>query len=445
MRKCKLRERLVRLRRGRRAGEAGFTLVEMLVAMILFLTIAAALAATLTSAVAAHSIARGRTIAEQLARDQVESIRRLPYGSVGTTNGNPPGVVVPSRTVNGAGLNAIVKTRITFVSDAIPGAYVTAANYKTIVVSILRASDSREITKSITYITPPSRAAYGGINNAIVNAQVVDYALAAGVPDATVDLATGPGAPRTDTTDTDGKVTFAALTPNDPASATQAYYDLTATAPGYVTLSDDAPPAGAAHVQLAPGQTFTTALRVYKPATINVVVNDSTNNLYAGTATVTVGSSRATQTFTVTGGRLTVTTLGGEPIVPSLQYTVSASASGGAFAPAITRTVPNSYPTDLTSTFTLRLSTYSKGVLKVTVLPASDDSVIAGALVIVSGGPGPFFLAGITDSSGVVSFTVPVGSGYTVAAYAAGGSGQATATVTKNKTTAVNVYVASGG
>ena len=90
-------------------------------------------------------------------------------------------------------------------------------------VTVLRARDSKQLTNEVTYVAPPARAPYGGINLAIVNVQVVDFALNTPVADATVNLSTGPSAPRSDTTDSTGTVTFAALTPNPSAAD---FYDL---------------------------------------------------------------------------------------------------------------------------------------------------------------------------------------------------------------------------
>jgi hypothetical protein len=83
-------ERIRRLKRRWPREEAGESLTEAVLAMAMFSIVAVALSGTLTAAVSVHGFARDRTVAEQTAQDRLEYIRRLPYDSVGTTNGNPP-------------------------------------------------------------------------------------------------------------------------------------------------------------------------------------------------------------------------------------------------------------------------------------------------------------------------------------------------------------------
>ena len=183
-----------------------------------------------------------------------------------------------------------------------------------------------------------------------------------------VSLATGPSAPRNDVTDASGTVMFAGLTPN-PTSGGQAYYDLSLTPPtGYVTLYDTVSPAAPAHVQLSPGQTWPTALYIYKPATIYVDLRNFDGTPYTGsgtTATVsyTRNSTLYSKAFRYPGSTLSVTSMteGTQTVqlIPGLSYTVS--VLGGTFyykdttvSPqnSGTANVPDGYPNVLTHTFT---------------------------------------------------------------------------------------------
>jgi hypothetical protein len=279
----------------------------MLIATVLFLAISTTLATVLTSSVSSHRLSREKTVAEQIAADQIESIRRLPYDSLGVVGGNPPGTIPATETVTVRGLTATVTTQVSYVNDPTPTSYATAANYKRVTVTVVRARDSQQLARQVTYVAPPTRAAYGVINQAIINVQIVDLGNNTPVPGVTVSLGTGPSAPRSDTTDEAGSVTFAALTPN-PTSGPGDYYDLAVSAPsGYELLGDDVSPGSAAHVQLAPGQTFDTALRVYRPATIGVILHDADGTTFAGAATVTVSSSRGSESFGNNGSQHSVT------------------------------------------------------------------------------------------------------------------------------------------
>jgi Tfp pilus assembly protein PilV len=426
---------IVRLRR-LLAGERGLSLIEAVMAMALFVGVAAALGGLLTSAISANRVARERTVAEQVVVDQIESIRRLPYSDVGTVSGNPPGTVAATRSINVRGLKGTVTTQVAFVDDPTPTSYATAANYKRVTVVATR-SDGKQLARQVTYVAPPTRAPFGGINNAIINVTVVDYALNTPVENANVNLATGPSAPRNDLTDSTGKVTFAALTPN-PTSGAQAYYDLTASLSGYSMLAD----AAATHLQLAPGQTANPTLQIFRPATIVVNLEDAGGNPFTSTATVKVTSARtgATHTFSVSSGTLTITTLGGEPVVPNVSYTVEAFTTGSPSCAATTSSyVPDSYPTDLSTTFTMTLGTCPAGSLDVNV--QQSGSPASGATVTVSGGPYSITpVSGTTDASGNVSFSgIPAGSGYTVTATKSTESANTTVSVSDGSTTNASI------
>ncbi len=415
-------------------SERGFGLVETVMAMMLFLVVGSSLASVLTSSVVAHKVSGEVTLAQEAAQAQIEKVRALNYDDVGTVGGNPPGVLNASDPISVRGLHGTLRTKISFVADPVSAsAYNQLANYKQVTVTVERASDAKVLAKEVTYVAPTTKAPYGGIDLAAIKATILDLGNNTPIPNATVALGTGPSAPRSDTTDSSGNVVFAALTAN-PTSGAQAYYDLTVTPPsGYTILSDDVSPSTASHVQLGPGQTWTTTIRAYQPATMTINVRQS-GSPYAGSATVTVTSSRGTNTYTVTGGSTTIT-----GVVPGIQYTVSAQTSDGLVADAVTRTVPDSYPTVLTSTFNLDLYRPT-GTLRVTATKVGAPA--AGAAVTVSGGPNSISLSGTADSSGVVSFTgVPAGNGYTVTATSGGNSGTQTTTVVGNTTTDVTVAI----
>jgi hypothetical protein len=398
--------------------------MEMVVAMGIFATVTTPLAGVMTASMKSHVASQERTLAEQAAAAQIESIRAQPYESVGVVNGNPPGTVAATQPLTAAGIDATVATQVSFVSDPTRTGYVTGADYKKVVVTVTN-SRSKRLTQATTYVGPRGRAAFGGVNGTIIRVQVVDAALNVAVPGAAVALATGPSAPRGDITDSAGTVSFPGLLSN-PTTGNQAYYDINTTASGYTVLKDDLPPSSAAHVQLAPGQTFNTAIRVYRAATISISLTDATGALYTAPATVTVGSSRAAQSFTVSGGQLTVTSIGGEPVVPNLTYTVSAYTSAGRWAAAATRAVPDAYPTTLTSSFALALgsTTPATSVLTLKVQNAAGVAV-GGARVDVSGGPNQAYLSATTDATGTAIFSIPSGSGYSAAATGPNRSGVA--------------------
>jgi hypothetical protein len=227
-----------------------------------------------------------------------------------------------------------------------------------------------------------------------------------------VSIAGGPSANSSDVTDASGLALFPSLLPN-PASGSQAYYDVTISPPsGFVVLPDDLPGASGspAHLKVAAGATTSPVLRMYRPSTVNFNVTRF-GVPYTGSASVTLTSSRGSNSYTFSGGSYTVPT----GVVSGLQYTATATASGLTSLP-VTQTVPNlaTYPEILTSTFTLALPNLTVTVKR---KPSFGScTTVSGATVTVTGGPSPVNLSATSSSSGVATFAVPPGSGYTITA-----------------------------
>ena len=430
-------------RRASVKSEDGFGLIELVVASTLFIVVSAPLTGVLLASITQQKLARERTLAAQTAETAIEAVRALPYESVGLQNGNPSGTVAPSLTaaqLGIVGLNANVNTKISYVNDAPATAYLTMADYKKVVVTVLRAADSKQLTQEVTYVAPPGGGAVAGQNQGIVQVQVIDSVLNMPVPGATVTLSNGPSPTRNDTTDATGKVVFPALL---PTNATNPYYDIAASSTGYTTLKDDVSPSTAAHTPIAGGQTFTTILRVYKAATIFVVPKNADGSTYTGSATATIGSTRGAQSFTFSGGQLQVTTIAGEAVVPNLQYTARVLASNGQYTTASTLLVPNSYPADLTSTFPLTLTGTPATMPTLTVkVVNSVGQKVVGATVNINGGPGSnISLIGTTDATGAAVVSVPSSSTpqYAVTVTSGTLTGTWSGAVTANTTPTVTV------
>jgi hypothetical protein len=174
-------------------------------------------------------------------------------------------------------------------------------------------------------------------------------------------------------------------------------------------------------VNVGPGETRAPTIQIYRPSTIDVVLRDSGGSLFSGDAQVRVTSARdgKTQTFTVSGGTAAVTAVSGEQILPNVQYTVEAWTTSGTplCTTPQTQYVPDDYPTDLTSTFTLTFGNCPSGDIAVHVTWGGSVPA-AGATVTLSGGPYALSpVSGTTDSAGDVTFlNVPAGNGYTVVA-----------------------------
>ncbi len=388
--------------RHRGEGDEGFTIVEVMVAMSVFAILATAFAATLSASLQSLASSRARTQAEQLASSQLEEMRRVAYDDLGTVGGNPIGIVSPTKTVTSGNQTLTVGTKISYVNDKVPTAKETGADYKSVVVTVT-SETATVLAKESTLIAPPNQASQ---TDGLMKVQVTDYVQNTVIPGATVTLGTGPDAPISDTTDANGKVAFAALTPT-PATGTKSTYTLAVSAAGYQTLPDDLPPSTAASTALAAGQVYSTVIRLYKPVTMNLKLVDQAGAPFTATSTLHVAWSTGADSTSITNGEAALTSVGSSALVPKVAYTVGASATGY-YATSQSVTMTPSYPASLTTDVTLVMKPYTSGTLQATVRNSSGTA-ISGLDVVLTGGPGSVALIGVSNSSGVVAFTVPRG------------------------------------
>jgi prepilin-type N-terminal cleavage/methylation domain-containing protein len=361
--------------------EAGFTLIEVVFAIAIFGIVATALIGVLSSATVSDGLSRQRSIALELAQQQVEYIRQLNYIDAGISGGNPGGVVQQTQTKKVTGLWYVLTTRIRYVNDPVPASYVASANYKQVRVTVARQSDGKQLAKVTTYLASPTRAYSGGLNNGVINVTTQDFWTLALLGNVQIHLTKTWDASfdAGDVTDSEtgmptfGQVTFEGLE-ETPAGANPGYYDVTAALTGYYTLPEDQPPAdtapaSAAHLALARNGTTNTTIRLYKGCQITVHVIDGSNppNLYTGgQATVTISTQRGgqgliSQQFQTTTGIVTTSTLDGYPVVPGSNYEVDVDTT----SPQLRHgqltglTVPDDYSVpNPSSTFDVTLAAY---------------------------------------------------------------------------------------
>ena len=224
-------------------SEAGFTLIEVVLAAMMLAIISAPISAIISQSAVIAKIARERTGADQIAQTQIESIRALDYYSVGIVNGNPPGsltaqtqnVLLPNGTA------VTINRTVTYVADPIPTAYVTSADYKKVTVTVTRNSDNKVLSTKVTYVSSASAPPYGGTTWVMIKRQVIDAVTTLPLAGVSVNLTGGPKSEnRTDKTDGSGTVVFPALT----SSATSLpVFLLATTLTGYNVFPDDLSPA----------------------------------------------------------------------------------------------------------------------------------------------------------------------------------------------------------
>lgn len=163
------------------------TLVSLLIAIALFAILASALFTLVASSYSLISFTSARVTAKQLAQEKMESIRNLPYDSVGTTGGIPSGPIEQSSNLVRNGLNYIVYTSIIYVDDSFDGiapADLLPTDYKRVRIDVSwygSASSSKNPVTFISDISPKGlESAVGGGTLSILvfdaNAQPVGQA-----------------------------------------------------------------------------------------------------------------------------------------------------------------------------------------------------------------------------------------------------------------------------
>lgn len=391
-------------------GQDGFSLIEVLTAIMVLAIVAGGLAAGLTQTSFLLGRSKSTTVAEKIAQQRLEVVRTLDYDDVGTVSGNPPGTLVADSTETVDGATYRVQQAVTYVDNPAPGASQTRIDYKRVVVSVVPTAGG-DTSSEATIVAPPEYASIAGRAAIVISAQ--DGLTGDPVPDAAVRVSGGPSPTSNDVTDATGNLVVPGLLP----STTQTYTTAISKT-GYVVTN----PATDFSTRLSAGQTFPIAAVLLKPVSVEV-------NLHRGTTTTAIPES-ATVTLTspsgasgsITGtGPFTFTTLGGLPILPSnsQDYTVDVSTVCRATYSGPARVSPGGYPTNLTDVEAI--DGFTRGTITTTVRNAITSLPIANATVTITGGDAN--LTGTdatttTDANGEAVLCVPATttSAYTVRA-----------------------------
>lgn len=118
----------------------GFTFVEVVIGIALFLIFVVAAYQSYAAIYAAIASSHHKTLAADLANAQFEIMKNLPYSRVGITGGNPNGVIPASQTVIRDRVEFTVNTTIQNIDDPFDGISGSGdafpADYKLVEVSI---------------------------------------------------------------------------------------------------------------------------------------------------------------------------------------------------------------------------------------------------------------------------------------------------------------------
>jgi prepilin-type N-terminal cleavage/methylation domain-containing protein len=401
-----------RLRPGHPASEAGFSLIEVLVSIMVLAIVAGGLAAGLTATSSMLGRSKADAIATKLATSEMEVVRRMSYDVVGTVGGNPPGTLVADRNVTRDGASFRVQNRVVYVDNAAPGATQTRIDYKSVqtIVTPL-ATGSKSVTQT-TLVAPPTYASIAG--KSAITVSTTDKITGAAIAGSAITVTGGPSPTVTDVTDATGNAVIAGLTPNSSPSQ---LYTAAISKPGYVITN----PAGDLDENLIAAETFPIAALLVKPVRLEVsLLQGVTAVPITEAATVTITSPAAVSAaLTGTG------VFGFDNQIPnaSTDYTMSVTTTcAGAYSGSV-RLSPPGYPT--TTTQAKAVNGFTRGNIVVTVQRNSNSTAIAGATVTITGGNAGLTgtqAVGTTDAAGKATLCVPATStiDYSVRAAATG-------------------------
>jgi prepilin-type N-terminal cleavage/methylation domain-containing protein len=366
-----------------RASQGGFSLIEVLVSIMVLAIVAGGLAAGLTATSAMLGRSKADAIADKLASSEIEVVRRMGYDDIGTVGGNPPGVLVADRNVTRDGAGFRVQNRVVYVDNPAPGASQTRVDFKSVQVIVTpQAAGSKAITQT-TIVAPPTYASIAG--KAAITVSTTDKITGLPIAGSAISVTGGPSAAVSDVTDATGNAVIAGLLPNSSPSQV---YTVGISKPGYVVTN----PAADLMQNLTAAETFPVAALLVKPVRLEV-------SLLKGTTAVPITES-ATVTITSPAGVTSALTgtgiFGFDAQIPnaSTDYTLSVVTACAGYVSSTVRLSPAGYPT--TTTQTRSVTGFASGNIVVTVRRNSNNAVIPGATVTVTGGT-----AGLTGTQAV--------------------------------------------
>lgn len=407
-------------------SDDGFTLVESIVALtVMTIAIVLTIAPVLTG-FNVLSDSKLTTIASNLAQARVEELRSLAYEQIGYPSGLPEGILQASETVTVQGIDFVVATDVKYFGsinpgddvipqggDGVEGLMDTGIDYKEVVVTVSHHANAVSPVVMETIVAPPNIAAHEGKANVIVDLVKTEPtgkpASPAAYPQVTLVKDTAfipyPGVP-------EQSQVFAGVSANESSAPDFYYYArLGATVTSFensgwwihpqdIDIESD-------RVHLGPTETATVALRIYRPAEIEVQLRDQDEgDPITGNAALVLSYETGSTTFSSaspewTGDGWYITELDGMPVVPGV-YAFNVGADGYLAQTAADVVVPSDYPNDPYHLETFFLEPTDGSQVIVTVVDELS-APISGAEVTFSDYPGgPVTLA--TDLNGVVSY-----------------------------------------
>lgn len=139
----------------------GFTLIEIIVVIAVFLIITTAITGTYVKIYQLIQLNKTKVVALDIANEQIEIIRNLPYADVGEVLGIPNGKISHIRSLNRSNINFTITNTIRNIDDPFDGQIgsstnndLSPADYKMVEVDVRADNSTMAPVSLVTYVAP---------------------------------------------------------------------------------------------------------------------------------------------------------------------------------------------------------------------------------------------------------------------------------------------------
>jgi prepilin-type N-terminal cleavage/methylation domain-containing protein len=399
----------------------GFTLIEILITLGIFVIITAGIYFTYANIIEVIANTRLRTLATSILNQQLEFVRNLPYENVGLVSGVPAGLIAPSSTINFEGQQFIVSAYVRNIDDPFDGTATSTprdtaiGDYKLVELRVDCPTCFRFTPVSATTWSSPKQLE-GSSKNGALFVDVFD-ANNDPISGATVNIYNNTGTSTINITDVTNVSGMYELV--DTPTSTNGY-QVTVSKPGFSSartyaITSQNPNPDPAHATVATGQVTEIGFSIDQLSGLNLKTQDF---LCSGIGSVPL---------TLTGDKL----IGIEPDVAKTSFSTSTNSSGllsilnlewdnytavnGSNTYDIAGVIPeNPFSVDpgATSSVQFVLEPQTSTSLLITVVDSNGDMLPEATVNIVKGSTNLTLVAGersLTDTNWAGNFTAQSG------------------------------------
>lgn len=272
--------RSLRHKRARRT-EAGFSLIEILITIAIFLILAGGIYFSYANILEVIGRTRMRTLATSLLNKEIEYIRNLKYDDVGIAGGYPVGLIPASKNVTYEGQQFVVSAFVRNIDDAFDGKTgstpndTAPADYRLVELQVACPTCFNFVPVSMTTWAAPQNLESSTQNGSLfIQAFDASGRAVSGANVLVKNTAVSPTITITDTTGNDGYLRLVDI----PTSTTA--YQVTVSKAGYSTGTTYAPGGSAnpnptqPHATVASQQVSSVSFAIDKLSQINVFAHD---------------------------------------------------------------------------------------------------------------------------------------------------------------------------